>query len=165
MKKLYYFLFVFIFSTLLFLLYIDENKKATEKNVLTTKMFSNKNTKLLYVNKLDSLNLIYNAQNQPNPLSSPPVIFYSPHQDDETIGMGASIAEHVRIGRPVYVVLLTNGANENMLNFLKSLNSKSTMQDVINARNNEFIAACKALGVHKIYIADNGKGYNESIDI
>ncbi len=112
---------------------------------------------------MDNPVLVWSSSSQPNPSIVAPAIFYSPHQDDETIGMGASIAEHVRAGRPVYVVLLTNGANTGMLAYLQTLNPNSTMQNVINARNNEFIAACIALGVHRIYIANVGSGYDESI--
>ncbi len=99
----------------------------------------------------------------PDPVlsDSAPAIFYAPHQDDETIGMGASIAEQVRLGKPVYVVLLTNGNNANMLSYLQTITPATSMQDVVNARNNEFIAACKALGVTRIYIANSGKGYDE----
>lgn len=107
--------------------------------------------------------LVWSSATQPNDSVSSPALFYSPHQDDETIGMGASIAEHVRTGRPVYVILLTNGANTEMLAYLQSLNSNATMKDVTNARNNEFIAACKALGVHRIYISNAGNGYDEAV--
>ena len=119
--------------------------------------------------------MVWDSNEQPNPSIIPPVIFYSPHQDDETIGMGASIAEHVRIGRPVYVVLFTNGAGStaiNILNGKEKCNSHNsfhhfnlTIEDFINARNNEFIAACKKLGVHRVYIANNGKGFDESIGL
>src|SRR5260221_6150791 len=50
-------------------------------------------------------------KNPTKPSINSPVIFYSPHQDDETLAMGASIAECIRIGKPVYVVLFTNGAS------------------------------------------------------
>lgn len=100
-------------------------------------------------------------QADPNKLS--PVIFYAPHQDDETLAMGASISEHVRKGRPVYVVLLTDGANSNMLQHIKNkYNSNATMKDVVNARNNEFIAACQALGVSNIFISNLGNGFSEN---
>jgi LmbE family N-acetylglucosaminyl deacetylase len=94
----------------------------------------------------------------------PPFIYYAPHQDDETIGMGASIAEKIRLGHPVYIVLLTNGANEEILKYLKTLGSKASMKDVTQARNNEFLAACIALGVSKVYISNNGDGFDESIE-
>lgn len=35
--------------------------------------------------------------------------FFTPHQDDEVLSMGASIVEHVQAGRTVYVVLMTDG--------------------------------------------------------
>jgi LmbE family N-acetylglucosaminyl deacetylase len=106
--------------------------------------------------------VIWESASQPNN-SLAPAIFYAPHQDDETIGMGASIAEHVRLGHPVYIVLLTNGANADMLKYLKNLNPSATMQSVIDARNNEFLAACIALGVSKVYIANYSEGFDESL--
>jgi hypothetical protein len=105
--------------------------------------------------------LVWQSEKQPDPGS--PAIFYSPHQDDETLGMGASIAEQVRSGRAVYIVLLSNGANDYLLSIIRTYyNPNATMQDCINARNNEFIAACIAMGVHRIYISNNGAGYSES---
>ena len=65
--------------------------------------------------------LVWISSRHPEKRNSTPAIYYSPHQDDETIGMGASIAEQVRLGRPVYVVLLSRGDNENMLNYLGSI--------------------------------------------
>ncbi len=121
--------------------------------------------------------LVWSSSNQPDQISasSGPVIFYSPHQDDETLGMGAAIAENVRIGNPVYVVLFANGGGSAVLDVL---NGKSpcpyhqtthhfnlSRQAFINARNAEFIAACKILGVHRIYIANNGSGWDESISL
>lgn len=41
----------------------------------------------------------------------PPAIFLTPHQDDETLFMGAAIREHVLAGRDVKVILLTRGQN------------------------------------------------------
>ena len=103
---------------------------------------------------------------QPNPNQIPPVIFYSPHQDDETLGMGASISEHVRKGRPVYVVLLTNGENVNLLKHIQNkYKSEATMKDLVTARNNEFIAACIALGVSNIFISNLGNGFSEKTGV
>jgi LmbE family N-acetylglucosaminyl deacetylase len=93
----------------------------------------------------------------------PPFIYYAPHQDDETIGMGASIAEKVRLGHPVYIVLLTNGANIEILKYLKSLDSNAIMKDVTQARNIEFLAACIELGVSKVFISNNGAGFDETM--
>jgi LmbE family N-acetylglucosaminyl deacetylase len=47
-----------------------------------------------------------------------PAIFYSPHQDDEALGMAGAIREHKEAGRPVYLVLLTNGINSGMLDIM-----------------------------------------------
>lgn len=47
-----------------------------------------------------------------SPLCGPfvePAVFFSPHQDDETLGMGGALREHVLAGRPVFVELMTNG--------------------------------------------------------
>ncbi|MGP3983255.1 PIG-L deacetylase family protein [Streptomyces sp. KR80] len=43
-----------------------------------------------------------------------PAIFYSPHQDDEAIGMAGSIMELKAAGRPVYLVLVTRGENREL---------------------------------------------------
>jgi LmbE family N-acetylglucosaminyl deacetylase len=101
--------------------------------------------------------------NKKNTKALPPFIYYAPHQDDETIGMGASIAEKVRLGHPVYIVLLTNGANEEILKYLKSIDSNTIMKDVTQARNNEFLAACISLGVSKVFISNNGEGFDETM--
>ncbi len=105
--------------------------------------------------------LVWKSDSEPDSLNHQPAIFYSPHQDDETIGMGASIAEHVRLGRLVFVVLLSRGENDNMLLYLKTLRPDSKMQNVVDGRNNEFMAACKKLGVHRVYISNKGKGHKE----
>jgi len=103
--------------------------------------------------------LVWSAPNQPNPETQAPAIFYSPHQDDETLAMGASIAEHVRKGRPTYVVLLTDGASPINANKLGM-----TPGEYVQERMREFINACKALGVHRIYIANRGHGFSDLLD-
>ena len=123
----------------------------------------------------DSPLLVWTNPSQPNPSKNPPAIFYAPHQDDETLGMGASIANHVRMKKPVYVVLLTNGAYSKAIDILNGSSScefhhtthhyNLSITEFIAARNAEFIAACKALGVHRVYIANAGKGYDESIGL
>lgn len=47
---------------------------------------------------------------QSNAADLGPAVFLSPHQDDESLTMGAAIREHVLAGRQVFVVLLTDGA-------------------------------------------------------
>lgn len=46
----------------------------------------------------------------PNPPTGRPIVFYSPHQDDETLFMGQIIAHHALAGREVHVVLCSSGA-------------------------------------------------------
>jgi hypothetical protein len=43
------------------------------------------------------------------PATGRPIVFYAPHQDDETLFMGQIIAHHVLAGREVHVVLVTAG--------------------------------------------------------
>jgi len=43
--------------------------------------------------------------------SGRPIVFYSPHQDDETLWMGQIIAHHALAGRQVHLVLCANGSN------------------------------------------------------
>lgn len=45
------------------------------------------------------------------PATPPPVIFYSPHQDDEALGYAGQIRAAKAAGRPVYLVLVTQGQN------------------------------------------------------
>ncbi|MFI1197687.1 PIG-L deacetylase family protein [Micromonospora sp. NPDC020750] len=47
------------------------------------------------------------------PLDGRPVIFVVPHPDDETLGAGVPIAEHVAAGRDVRILLLTRGTASN----------------------------------------------------
>ncbi|MCT2277985.1 PIG-L family deacetylase [Micromonospora chalcea] len=46
---------------------------------------------------------------------SRPVIFAIPHPDDETLGAGVAIAEHVAAGRDVHVLLMTRGTSSGAL--------------------------------------------------
>jgi hypothetical protein len=108
----------------------------------------------------DSPFLYWNSETEPE---GTPAIFFSPHQDDETIGMAASISETSRNNRPVYVVLLTNGHHESLRKQMINLGGHENyaLNDVFNARNAEMKAACMVLGVHRIYIANHGKGFDE----
>ncbi len=161
--------------TLLIISYSCKNKIVNHKPIFIKTIKSEITKQYQLNNENASPFLVWSSKKQPNPSTLPPVIFYSPHQDDETIGMGASIAEHVRIGRPVYVVLFTNGASSSAIDILNGKEKCSfhkafhhfnlTLEDFINARNNEFIAACKKLGVHRVYIANNGKGFDESMGL
>jgi LmbE family N-acetylglucosaminyl deacetylase len=93
-----------------------------------------------------------------------PIVFYSPHQDDETLFMGQIIAHHVLAGRQVHVVLGCNGA---LSNVRANLNGSTldtdfwdgwhyparegyeplSLDDFGLARTREFLAALAQLGV------------------
>ncbi|GLW35490.1 PIG-L deacetylase family protein [Actinoplanes regularis] len=97
-----------------------------------------------------------------------PAIFYSPHQDDEAIGMAGSIQEHKAAGRPVYLVLVTLGKNVGLPKIMNegacSRGSRCAspndfhnlgwptdgISKVVPARTAEFMASAKALGVDKV---------------
>ena len=94
---------------------------------------------------------------------SRPVIFYSPHADDETLNMGITIAEHVAAGRDTHVVLMTHGRVTGALDaingvtlsgYWKAMHNPSfegysplTKADLEQARIREFHHACAQLGV------------------
>ncbi|MER6915978.1 PIG-L family deacetylase [Streptomyces sp. NPDC000594] len=107
--------------------------------------------------------------------SGAPAIFYSPHQDDEAIGMAGSIMEHKAAGRPVYLVLVTRGENDGLLNYMNAGNCPaftnralcsapghyhnlgwvpnrvdSLKDPVVIARTAEFMASAQALGVDRV---------------
>lgn len=94
---------------------------------------------------------------------SRPVIFYSPHADDETLNMGITIAEHVAAGRDTHVVLMTHGRVTGALDAINGVTlsgywkvmhdpafegySPLTKADLEQARIREFHHACAQLGV------------------
>jgi LmbE family N-acetylglucosaminyl deacetylase len=100
-----------------------------------------------------------------------PAIFYSPHADDEALGMAGAIREHKEAGRPVYLVLLTNGINSLMLNILNGNefchwhkvyhHFDLTMEQMMWGRKVEFVASARCLGVDKVFIVDDGQGLDD----
>lgn len=93
-----------------------------------------------------------------------PVIFYSPHQDDETLFMGQVIAHHALAGREVHVVLLCDGVGSGARAEINGEVSDGTYwkgyhyppregyaplteSEFSLARTREFVAACAQLGV------------------
>lgn len=103
--------------------------------------------------------------------NSRPAIFYTPHQDDEAIGMAGAIREHKQAGRPVYLVLLTNGISRTLLDILNGTiwcpwhgtyhKYKLTMEQMMWARKSELIASAKKLDVDKLFIVDDGQGIDD----
>jgi LmbE family N-acetylglucosaminyl deacetylase len=93
-----------------------------------------------------------------------PVVFYTPHQDDETLFMGQVIAHHASVGREVHVVLCSNGSPSQVLQELNGTIADNTWWGGTHyparegyqpltaaefglARTEELIAACGQLGV------------------
>ncbi|MEU7906261.1 PIG-L family deacetylase [Actinoplanes sp. NPDC049118] len=113
-----------------------------------------------------------------------PAIFYSPHQDDEAIGMAGSIMQHKAAGRPVYLVLVSLGVNGELAEIMNQgrctrLGAKCASPSdyhnlgwptdgtsmVVPARNAEFRASAKALGVDKIIMWKLAEDpYNKAVD-
>lgn len=70
------------------------------------------------------------------------VVFYVPHQDDETLTFGVAIVNHLRYGHDVHVVLLTDGAASVIRERLGM-----TKEEFTAARNREFLYALQVMGV------------------
>lgn len=70
------------------------------------------------------------------------VVFFSPHQDDETLSMGPAIRRHVEAGHDVHVVLLTTGINS----AVRAQTGLSRTRFAA-ARDDEYRRACTRLGV------------------
>jgi LmbE family N-acetylglucosaminyl deacetylase len=79
---------------------------------------------------------------------SPPVLFFSAHQDDETLTFGAGINNHVNHGYSVHVVLATDGINSSARHGLGL-----SRPEFARARDDEFRRACGALRVSSAHIS------------
>lgn len=89
--------------------------------------------------------------------STPPVIWYTPHPDDETLSMGGHIYKHHQVGRQNIVVLLTKGEGTNAISDINDkleLEGYSTIgtTQLKNARVQEFNLAIDRLAVDQVYI-------------
>ena len=93
-----------------------------------------------------------------SPPGVPVSIFYSPHQDDETVFMGLAIANRVLAGDEVHAVLMTTGENSAAYNLLTGAGGSCSWHGVTHSfsmtrsqfsgyRDVEFQAAAEALGV------------------
>lgn len=75
------------------------------------------------------------------------VVFYSQHQDDETLFAGSAIVDAISsVGKEnVYMVLVSDGDESGVFNNPRYVNL--TREEKATLRNNEFIAACSRLGI------------------
>ena len=86
------------------------------------------------------------------------VVFYSQHQDDETLFAGSAIVDAIEsVGKEnVYMVLVSDGNESGVFDNPRYINL--TREERAKLRNNEFIAACNRLGID----SNNIKYLNES---
>ncbi len=90
-------------------------------------------------------------------LSAAPVMVFSPHPDDESLGCGGSVAKHVAQGREVAVVFMTSGEAED------DMPQEPAERVVI--REAEARAATAVLGVDDVtflHLPDGGLKYRIS---
>ncbi|PID82540.1 MAG: hypothetical protein CSB16_00850 [Clostridiales bacterium] len=81
-------------------------------------------------------------------------IFYSPHQDDETLFMSAGILDALDSGKRVVVVCMTDGSKSVAINKInKNLKDEGrkeiSIEEFIDTRNEEFKMSLKELGVRE----------------
>lgn len=75
------------------------------------------------------------------------IVYAIPHQDDETLAMGASITVHLAAGHQVHLLLLTTGVNSAVRTQIGLSRPKFTA-----ARDDEFRRAAGALGIPKCQV-------------
>jgi len=98
-----------------------------------------------------------------------PIIFFAPHQDDETLWMGTVIAHHALVGREVHVVSVTDGSTSTVRAALNGEKDNGWWpahdhypgrEDIpylspaafAAARDQELIDACTLLGVTEVHL-------------
>lgn len=80
------------------------------------------------------------------------VIVFAPHQDDDLIGCGGSIAKHVKQGNEVTIVYMTSGDAGSL---------KYSKQELAKIRETEAKDAAKILGIKDLLFLRNTDGYLE----
>jgi LmbE family N-acetylglucosaminyl deacetylase len=70
------------------------------------------------------------------------VVFFTPHQDDETLAMGPAVRHHLEAGHDVHVVLMTTGQNSGVFP-----STGLSVADFVAARDDEMFRATRQLGV------------------
>ncbi|MER8104630.1 PIG-L family deacetylase [Kitasatospora sp. NPDC094016] len=86
--------------------------------------------------------------------ASAPAIFYSPHQDDEVLGLAGSILEHKAAGRPVYLVLVTLGENDGLARIMNEKDEEGEKMECELRKKNH----CAAHGPHGLDWPTDGVG-------
>ena len=101
--------------------------------------------------------LISKIFDNPPDKTSKTVLYFAPHQDDELLTMGIDIANSIKQGLDVHVILCINGSKSKVKNVLN--NGKTcgfhkdshvfdlSTNDFVSARDREFIESCHCLGV------------------
>lgn len=70
------------------------------------------------------------------------ILFIPPHPDDETLSYGAAIRRYVEDDHDVHVLLLCDGSGS-----AAQAETGLSTEDFVRARDDEFMRACRALGV------------------
>jgi LmbE family N-acetylglucosaminyl deacetylase len=73
------------------------------------------------------------------------ILVFSPHPDDETLGVGGTIAKKIADGFQVYVIIITDGRNA--FSEVFNIQSHPTPAELRTMRKNEVLNALKILGV------------------
>lgn len=79
------------------------------------------------------------------------VVFFTPHQDDETLSMGPAVRDHLNAGHDVHVVLMTTGQNSAV-----QPGTGLSVADFIAAHDDELLRATRQVGVRtaNVHISD-----------
>lgn len=89
--------------------------------------------------------------------SSPPAVYVIPHQDDETLSMGADVRSHLYNGREVLFYLFTDGSTTAVCDRYIPMSAS----ECTSARDAEFLVAANLLGVERdniVFVADPATG-------
>lgn len=83
------------------------------------------------------------------------IVVLAPHMDDEVIGCGGTLYQHIRCGAEVTVVFLTDGrAGSGKLHYLSGEERKRYASELIGIRKREAHQAMNVLGIKDIIFLD-----------
>jgi len=86
------------------------------------------------------------------------VLVLAPHMDDETIGCGGALREHVLAGAEVHVVFITDGS----LGFERQELSRLSMEERCKVRQAEARLACQILGIPNLHFLNLPDGKSQA---